>query len=77
MLFAELCRWAGGAVATMVLISAGISDVRVRLIPNWMVLVLLGVFVPWAASAFRSSPWHPAAIAFAIAAAVTLPLCCL
>jgi prepilin peptidase CpaA len=33
----------------VVLCIAGISDVRIRRIPNWTVLSLLALFVPWAA----------------------------
>jgi len=44
----DLPRFAIGAIATVLLTWAAISDVRARRIPNLCVLALIVLFVPWA-----------------------------
>ncbi|HEY7901183.1 MAG TPA: prepilin peptidase [Caulobacteraceae bacterium] len=44
----EIVRWAVAGLLTAVLIWAAATDVRVRKIPNWTVLAVLGLFVVWA-----------------------------
>jgi prepilin peptidase CpaA len=44
----EAARFAIAGIATVVLAVAAVSDVRTRKIPNACVLVLIGLFVPWA-----------------------------
>ncbi|HXU99532.1 MAG TPA: prepilin peptidase [Caulobacteraceae bacterium] len=50
---AEITRWGVAALFTAVLAWAAISDVRQRRIPNWTVLAVVGLFVPWA----LAHPW--------------------
>ncbi|HXU99853.1 MAG TPA: prepilin peptidase [Caulobacteraceae bacterium] len=50
---AEIVRWAVAALLTAVLAWAAVSDVRKRRIPNWTVLAVIGLFVPWA----FTHPW--------------------
>ena len=58
---------------TGVLAWAAVSDVRHRRIPNWTVLAVIGLFVPWALAA--TLPWSLAALAAgALALVVTLGL---
>lgn len=58
---------------TAVLAWAAISDVRRRRIPNWTVLAIIGLFVPWALAA--TLPWSLAALgAGVIALAATFGL---
>ena len=44
----ELGRWVIAGLLTLALAWAAISDIRTRMIPNWTVLVVIGLFVPWA-----------------------------
>jgi prepilin peptidase CpaA len=69
----EIIRFVVAAVATGVLIFAAISDIRFRRIPNWTVLALLGLFIPWSfadGGASLVSDLEAAAIAFAISFAL-------
>jgi len=45
----ELCRWAIAALLTGVLGWASFRDIRDRKIPNWTVLAVLALAVPWMA----------------------------
>ncbi len=47
MPLADAGRFAIAAVFTAILTWAAVSDIRVRKIPNWTVLALLGLFGPW------------------------------
>ena len=70
---AEITRWVVAIAATAVLGWAAISDVRARRIPNWTVLVLIGLFVPWAlASTLSWSLWALAAGVIALVASFGL-----
>jgi prepilin peptidase CpaA len=51
----ELGSWAVAIALTAVLGWASISDIRARRIPNWTVLVTIGLFVPWAL--LHWGPW--------------------
>ena len=63
------------AAATLILIWAGVSDVRQRIIPNVSVLALLAVFLPWAALVLGwGAPLLSALAAALIAFAVTFAL---
>jgi prepilin peptidase CpaA len=65
----ELGRWVIAGVLSMVLGWAAISDIRSRTIPNWTVLVIAGLFVPWAL--LNWGPWAAfALVAGAIALAI-------
>lgn len=44
----ELARWPVAILLGVVLVAASISDVRARRIPNWTVLAVFGLFLPWA-----------------------------
>ena len=44
----DVLRYTIGAIATVLLIWAAVSDVRARRIPNLCVLALIVLFVPWA-----------------------------
>ena len=60
---------------TLILVWAGVSDVRKRIIPNVAVLALLGLFLPWAAVVLGFGPALLSALAAAgIAFAVTFAL---
>lgn len=48
MTLAEIGRWAVVSLFTAALGWAAVSDIRVRRIPNWTVLAILGLFGPWA-----------------------------
>lgn len=43
----EILRWSIVALYVLVLAAAAVSDVRSRSIPNWTVLVVAGLFLPW------------------------------
>ena len=45
---AEITRWVVAALLTGVLAWAAVSDVRRRKIPNWTVLAVIALFLPWA-----------------------------
>lgn len=47
MHLSEIVRYAVAALAAAVLAVAAVSDVRARRIPNWTVLTLLVLFLPW------------------------------
>jgi prepilin peptidase CpaA len=65
----EIARWVIAAVVTAVLAWAAVSDVRERRIPNRAVLIVLILFLPWAAVHPPSSDlWALAAGAIALAA---------
>lgn len=69
----EIARWVVAGVYALVLIYAGISDIRVRKIPNWTVIAVLVLFVPW----FFLGPqvnWLGTLMAFGIALVVTVVL---
>jgi prepilin peptidase CpaA len=44
----EIARWTVASLFTGILAWAAVSDIRVRKIPNWTILALLGLFAPWA-----------------------------
>ena len=43
----EAARWVVAGLFAIILIIASISDIRYRRIPNWCVVVLLALFIPW------------------------------
>lgn len=43
----EAARWIVAGLFAIVLTIASISDIRYRRIPNWCVVVLLALFIPW------------------------------
>jgi prepilin peptidase CpaA len=43
----ELARWGVAGLYAVVLVIAGVSDIRTRRIPNWTVVALLFLFVAW------------------------------
>jgi prepilin peptidase CpaA len=47
MALTEIGRWAIAMLLSAVLAWAAVSDIRERRIPNWTVLTILGLFVPW------------------------------
>jgi prepilin peptidase CpaA len=48
MPLAELARWLVAILLAVVLVAASISDIRTRKIPNWTVLAVFVLFLPWA-----------------------------
>ena len=69
----HIVRFAVAAIATGVLALAAASDVRTRRIPNWSVLALLGLFIPWSwadGGATLISCLAAAAVAFAASVAL-------
>lgn len=43
----EAARWIVAGLFAIILTIASISDIRYRRIPNWCVVVLLALFIPW------------------------------
>ncbi len=73
MALAEVGRWAVAILFTGLLGWASISDIRVRKIPNWTVLAILGLFIPWAVlSTSQWVIWALAAGAVALVVSVIL-----
>lgn len=70
---ADYALWAVSGLYAAVLIYAGVSDFRVRRIPNWCVLALLALFVPWLFVG-PAVEWPSALIAFGIALVGSLAL---
>lgn len=44
---AEILRWSVILLLSILLFFVGVSDIRDRRIPNWTVLAVAGLFVPW------------------------------
>jgi prepilin peptidase CpaA len=74
MSLAETGRWAVAAIVTGLLLFASVSDIRWRRIPNWTVLAIGALFVPWAFLNTRSDPWALALAAGAIALTIGVVL---
>jgi prepilin peptidase CpaA len=75
MPFPELARWGVAGLYAIVLIAAAVSDVRRRRIPNWTVIALLVLFVPWIfVGPAVSFTWALAAFAIALVASLALYL---
>jgi prepilin peptidase CpaA len=73
MALTEVGRWAVAILFTGLLGWASISDIRVRKIPNWTVLAILGLFAPWAVlSTSHWVVWALAAGAIALIVSVIL-----
>jgi prepilin peptidase CpaA len=70
---AEVARWLLGALLLVILAAASISDIRDRTIPNWAILAIALLFVPWAIVA----PDHTVLPALAAALAAFLISCSL
>ncbi len=69
----EFGRWIVAGLLTLTLIWAAVSDIRTRTIPNWTVLAVIGLFVPWAL--LNWGPWaEHALMAGVIALAVGVGL---
>lgn len=45
---AELLRWSIIFLLSVLLVIASVSDIRHRRIPNWSVLAIAALFIPWA-----------------------------
>jgi prepilin peptidase CpaA len=43
----EIVPWGIAGLYAALLVVAAVSDIRVRLIPNWVVLAIIATFVPW------------------------------
>jgi len=69
----EAARWVVAGLFAIVLLIASVSDIRYRRIPNWCVLVLLALFIPWIFVGPQVSVL-PAVVAFAIFFAVGVVL---
>ena len=70
----EIGRWAVAAVLTGLLVYASISDIRSRRIPNWTVVAIGALFIPWAVlnPPISAALWALAAGALALAVGVAL-----
>lgn len=73
MRFHEMGEW-GVAVAFTVLLGwAAVSDIRARTIPNWTVVAIVGLFLPWALLHWGAwAAWTLLAGAIALAIGVAL-----
>ncbi len=74
MPLAEAGRWAVVAAFTGLLIFASVSDYRWRRIPNWTVVAIAALFVPWAFLNPHNDPWALALAAGAIALTIGVVL---
>jgi prepilin peptidase CpaA len=63
---AEITHWVVAVLLTPVLAWAAVSDVRHRRIPNWTVLTVIALFIPWAVAS--TLPWSLAALAAGVIA---------
>lgn len=70
---ADYALWAVAGLYAAVLIAAGVSDIRARKIPNWAVIALLLLYIPWVFVG-PSVSFTSGLIAFAIALVVTVAL---
>ena len=70
---ADYAPWAVAGLYAAALIAAGVTDVRARKIPNWTVIALLALFIPWLFVGPQVS-WISSLEAFAIALVVTVAL---
>jgi prepilin peptidase CpaA len=70
---ADYALWAVAGLYAAVLVAAGVTDIRARKIPNWAVIALLLLFVPWLFVGPDVS-WVSSLSAFAIALVVTVGL---
>src|SRR5579871_6162554 len=69
----EIARWVIAAAFTALLAIASISDIRYRRIPNWTVLAICALWIPWIlAGQVDSVLWSlgGAALVFAIGVAL-------
>jgi prepilin peptidase CpaA len=66
-------QWAVAGLFGLALIAAGISDIRVRKIPNWAVIALAVLYIPWVFVG-PSVSWTSGLIAAGIAFAGTFAL---
>lgn len=66
----EYARWGIAGLYALVLIFAAVTDIRVRRIPNWTVIALIVLYVPWVFVGPHVS-WTSALWAFGIALLVT------
>src|SRR3954469_5930688 len=69
----DYAQWAVAGLYGLVLIAAGISDFRVRKIPNWTVIALIVLYIAWA-FVNRAVNWQSGLMAFGIALAGTFAL---
>ena len=69
----DLAQWAIVAVYAVLLIAAGLSDFRVRKIPNWSVIALIALYLPWVFLGPGVS-WTSGLMAFGIALVGTVLL---
>jgi prepilin peptidase CpaA len=67
----DLARYALAAAYTGLMVWAAVSDIRSRLIPNQVVLILLALFIPWT---LLSGGLLPSLEAFGIALVVSVAL---
>jgi prepilin peptidase CpaA len=69
----DYALWAVAALYAAALIAAGVTDIRARKIPNWTVIALLALFIPWLFVGPQVS-WVSSLEAFGIALVVTVAL---
>ncbi len=69
----DVARWAIAVLFAALLAIASVSDIRTRRIPNWTVLAICALWIPWIlAGQVVSVPWSLAAAALVFAAGVAL-----
>src|SRR5690242_6648301 len=61
----DVARWAIAGLFAALLAIASVSDIRYRRIPNWTVLAIVMLWIPWIfAGQVASVPWSLAAAVF-------------
>lgn len=70
----EVARWVVAGLLASVLVVACVTDIKQRIIPNWTVATVIGLYVPWVFIGQSASvPLSLAAAAIALLA--TVPFC--
>lgn len=69
----DYAQWAVAGLYGLVLIAAGISDFRVRKIPNWTVIAIAVLYIAWAL-VNHAVDWQSGLMAFGIALAGSFAL---
>jgi prepilin peptidase CpaA len=64
----DYAQWAVAGLYGLALIAAGISDIRTRKIPNWTVIAIIALYIPWVFVG-PGVHWQIGLIAFGIALA--------
>jgi prepilin peptidase CpaA len=69
----DVVRWTIAALFAALLAIASVSDIRHRRIPNWTVLAICALWIPWIlAGQVASVPWSITAAIFVFAVGVAL-----